>query len=277
MSAGEVPVLSIILPAYNEAANIRKGHLVKLDEACSQLPYQTEVVVVDDGSEDDTADLLEQFAASHPGFSVIRNPHKGKAQAVSTAMLRARADFVLFMDMDIATSLDHIAPFVDVLRSGEAELVIASRELPGAVRLNSPWIRRFLGKGFNLIIRVLLLPGIRDTQCGFKAFRRDVALDLFGRSVVFSPTPELVRGPRVTAFDVELLVLAKRHGYRIKQIPVIWTHTKSKGVRVIGESTKMLREVLSIWRHDCRGGYNPNPPAGEAPQPAPRETKGQIE
>lgn len=277
MPAEQAPVLSIILPAYNEAANVRKGQLEKLDQAVSQLPYKAEVVVVDDGSDDDTADLLEQFSASHACFSVIRNQHKGKAQAVSTAMLRARADFALFMDMDMATSLEHIAPFVDVLRRGEADLVIASRELPGAVRLNSPWVRRFLGKGFNRIIRVLLLPGIRDTQCGFKAFRRDVALDLFGHSVVFSPTPEVVKGPRVTAFDVELLVLARRHGYRVKQMPVTWTHTKSKGVRLFGESIKMLREVLSIWLHDRRGGYNPNPPAGEVPQPATRETKGQIE
>ncbi len=277
MPAEEAPVLSIILPAYNEAANIRNGHMAKLDQILSQLPYQTEVVVVDDGSEDDTAALLEQFAAFHPRFSVIRNPHKGKAQAVSTAVLRARAEFVLFMDMDIATSLDHIAPFVDVLRRGEAELVIASRELPGAVRLHAPWIRRILGKGFNIIIRVLLLPGIRDTQCGFKAFRRDVALDLFGHSVVFSPTPEVVKGPRVTAFDVELLVLAQRHGYRIKQMPVIWTHTKTKGVRLFGESVKMLREVLLIWLHDRRGGYNPDPLAGDMPQPVAPETKGQVE
>lgn len=275
MPPEETPTLSVILPAYNEAANIRSERLERLYQALSLLPYRTEVVLVDDGSDDDTADLLEQFAAGHPGFYVIRNPHKGKAQAVSTGVFRARGTFILFMDMDMATSLDHIAPFVDALKDGEADLVIASRELPGAIRLNSPWIRRTLGKAFNLIIRVLLLPGIRDTQCGFKAFRRDVALDLFEHSVVFSQTPGVVTGPRVTAFDVELLVLARRHGYRIRQMPVTWTHTKTKGVRVLRESSKMLREVLSVWWHDRRGGYNPSPPAIDVPQTAPSRAKSQ--
>jgi hypothetical protein len=118
-----------------------------------------------------------------------------------------------------------------------------------------------------------LLPGIRDTQCGFKAFRRDVARDLFSHSVVFSSTPDAVRGPRVTAFDVELLVLARRHGYRTHQMPVVWIHTKSQGVRVFRESFKMLREVLTIWLYDRRGRYRPSGSRTEAPASVPRETE----
>jgi glycosyltransferase involved in cell wall biosynthesis len=256
-------VLSIVLPAYNEAANIKSDRLERLDTSLGLLGYDVEAVVVDDGSDDDTADLLEEFAAGHARFVVIRNPHKGKAAAVSTGVMRSRGEFILFMDMDLATSLEHIGPFVDELRKGNADLAIASRELPGSVRKNAPLIRRVLGKGFNLIIRVLLLPGIRDTQCGFKAFRREVARDLFSHSVVFSETPEAVTGPRVTAFDVELLVLARRHGYRIEQMPVIWTHTKTKGVRVFRESFKMLREVLTVWLYDRRGRYKPDRVAAE--------------
>ncbi len=271
--AGPSPALSVVLPAYNEAATIRSDRLERLDSVLSRLNFVSEVLIVDDGSEDDTAGLLETFSREHERFTVIRNPHKGKAQAVSTGVLRAQGDFVLFMDMDMATSLDHIEQFVEVLRTGEADLAMASRELPGSVRLHAPWVRRTLGKGFNLIIRALLLPGIRDTQCGFKAFRRDVATDLFNHSVVFSPSPEAVKGPRVTAFDVELLVLARRHGYRIKQMPVVWQHTKTKGVRVFRESFKMLREVLSIWVHDRRGGYKPKSRAGESPTTVSRETK----
>jgi glycosyltransferase involved in cell wall biosynthesis len=268
-----VPVLSVTLPAYNEAGNIRSDRLERLDDSLSALGYASEVILVDDGSEDATADLLEEFAKSHPRFTVVRNPHRGKAQAVSTGVLRSAGEFVLFMDMDLATSLEHIGPFVDELRKGNADLVIASRELAGSVRRHAPLIRRVLGKGFNLIIRVLLLPGIRDTQCGFKAFRRDVARDLFSHSVVFSPTPEAVKGPRVTAFDVELLVMARRHGYRVEQMPVIWTHTKTRGVRVFRESLKMLREVLTIWLYDRRGRYKPRGEVAESRTSVPHETE----
>jgi dolichyl-phosphate beta-glucosyltransferase len=257
LSAERNPLLSVVLPAYNEAANIDSDRLARLDESLTNLGHESEVVVVDDGSEDSTADLLEQFASVHTRFAVLRNSHKGKAQAVRTGVLRARGEYILFMDMDMSTSLDHIGPFIDELRKGNADLVIASRELPGSVRRHAPLIRRVLGKAFNLIIRSLLLPGIRDTQCGFKAFRRDVARDLFSHSVVFAAAAEAVRGPRVTAFDVELLVLARRYGYRIEQMPVVWTHTKTQGVRVFRESLKMLREVLTIWLHDRRGGYKP--------------------
>jgi glycosyltransferase involved in cell wall biosynthesis len=273
MPGERLPVLSVVLPAYNEAANIRSDRLTRLDEGLSGLGYDIEVILVDDGSEDGTADLLEAFARTHPRFDVIRNPHKGKAHAVSTGVLRGRGKFVLFMDMDLATDLSHIGPFVEELQKGKADLVIASRELPGSVRLNAPLIRRVLGKGFNLIIRVLLLPGIRDTQCGFKAFRREVAHDLFAHSVVFSPTPEAVKGPRVTAFDVELLVLARRHGYRVEQMPVVWTHTKTQGVRVFRESFKMLREVLTIWLYDRRGRYRATGSAKENRASVPHETE----
>jgi len=270
----KVPLLSVVLPAYNEVANVRSDRLQRLDESLSALGYESEVLLVDDGSEDATADLLEEFAGSHPRFSVIRNPHKGKAQAVSTGVFRAGGDFVLFMDMDMATALDHIGPFVDALQSGEADLVIASRELPGSARRHSPRTRRVLGKAFSLIVSALLLPGIRDTQCGFKAFRREVARDLFSHSVVFSSRPETVKGARVTAFDVELLVVARRHGYRVKQMPVVWTHTRTGGVRVLPESFKMLREVLTIWLYDRRGRYKPKGVAPDTPSSVPHETEG---
>jgi hypothetical protein len=180
------------------------------------------------------------------------------------------------MDMDMATSLDHIGPFVETLQNGEADLVIASRDLPGSARLNTPRTRRVLAKAFNLIVSALLLPGISDTQCGFKAFHREVARDLFSRSLVFSSSPGTVRGPRVTAFDVELLVLARRRGYRIKQLPVVWTHTRTGGVRVFGESFKMLREVLTIWLYDRRGRYKPDGRAQNSSTPVSHETEGRV-
>jgi dolichyl-phosphate beta-glucosyltransferase len=268
------PLLTVVIPAYNEAANVRSDRLSRLDHSLSLLGYDSEVIVVDDGSEDATADLLEDFAEEHKGFSVVRSAHRGKAEAVSAGVLQARGDFVLFMDMDMATSLDHVGPFVQALQNGEADIVIASRDLPGSARLHAPLSRRFLAKAFNLLVSTLLLPGIRDSQCGFKAFRREVAHDLFSHFLVFSSGQGTVKGPRVTAFDVELLVLARRHGYSLKQMPVIWMHTTTGGVRVFGEPFKMLREVLTIWLYDRRGRYNPNGRAPGTPPPVPNETEG---
>jgi hypothetical protein len=143
---------------------------------------------------------------------------------------------------------------VEALESS-ADVVIASREAKGAVRLASPWSRRFLGKAFNLLIQALLLPGYWDTQCGFKGFRREVAQDLIRSLTVFNDGP-VTSGPRVTAFDVELLVIARERGYRVQQLPVIWRHVSTRRVNLIQESLLMLRELLAVWWARFKGKYS---------------------
>jgi glycosyltransferase involved in cell wall biosynthesis len=252
------PTLSIAMPAYNEAENLSSGQLALLDRYLSEALPNSEVIVVDDGSEDSTAEVVAEFCLDHPRFSLIRNPHHGKAQAVSTGVLAARGKYVLFMDMDMATSIEHIDEFVTALEDGQADIVIASREGRGAVRRNAPWARRFLGKGFNLLVQALILPGIQDTQCGFKAFKREVAQELFGSLVVFNDAEDVV-GPRVTAFDVELLVAARRRGYAIRQQGVTWTHTRTRRVNMLREPWRMLRELLLVWANDRRHRYHRTP------------------
>jgi hypothetical protein len=166
----------------------------------------------------------------------------------------ASGRYVLFMDMDLSTSLEHLGDAVKELDAG-ADIVIGSREAPGAVRIGAPWARRWLGKAFNLLVQLLLLPGLDDTQCGFKAFRADVAKELFGSLVVFGRPNREVRGPRVTAFDVELLVAARKRGHKITQIPVTWRHVDTWRVPA-AESYRMFREVLSVWLNKVRGRYN---------------------
>ncbi len=250
------PLLSIVIPAYNEVDNLRSDRLERLEKYLTNEPYASEVILVDDGSADATADLLTQFSGAHPRFSVMRNSHRGKAHAVTSGVLAARGEYVLFMDIDLATSLEHICEVLTTLQNGEADVVIASREIRGSQRLDAPLPRRLLGKAFNLLVQALLLPGLWDTQCGFKAFPRQVAQELFGSLVVFASSEDVV-GPRVTAFDVELLVAARRRGYRIKEQPVTWRHTKTTGVNILREPFRMLRELLWIWLTDRRGRYRP--------------------
>jgi dolichyl-phosphate beta-glucosyltransferase len=251
---GTAPILSIVIPAYNEAENLTE-RLLALDHYLATKLPDSQVAVVDDGSSDATPQLVEEFCLNHTRFALIRSSHRGKAGAVATGMLAAEGKYAMFMDMDMATSIEHVGEFVAILEEGDADIVAASREAPGAKRLNAPLMRRFLGKGFNLLVQALLLPGVTDTQCGFKAFTRPAARELFGSLIVFDDRKEVV-GPRVTAFDVELLVAARRRGYRIVQRGVIWRHTHTRRVHVVKEPIRMLRQLLSVWFNDRRRRYH---------------------
>jgi dolichyl-phosphate beta-glucosyltransferase len=252
-----IPVLSIVIPAYNEAENLIE-RLVTLDEYLSREVPDTRVAIVDDGSDDATPELVEEFCLTHSRFALIRSPHRGKAGAVATGVLAAEGKYILFMDMDMATSIEHIGEFVRALEESGADILAGSREAPGARRVNAPLVRRFLGKGFNVLVQALLLPGVTDTQCGFKAFTKTAAHDVFGSLIVFDDT-EVVTGPRVTAFDVELLVAARRRGYRIEQRGVIWRHTQTRRVHVVKEPIRMLRQLLAVWINDRRHRYDRRP------------------
>jgi len=248
------PRLSLVIPAYNEASNLQRGILEQVADYLAGQPDPYEVLVVDDGSQDDTVSLVEDFAREHPSFAVLRERHQGKAMAVRAGVRAARGRYVLFADLDLSTPLTYIEPFLELLDGGW-DIVIASREAKGGARLGVPLQRRAMGKVFSLVVRLLLLPGIHDSQCGFKAFRREVAHDLFRGMRVFQAEAGQVRGPRVTAFDVELLLLARKKGYTIREVPVLWRHVETKRVNPVLDSYRMLREVLAIWWNDRRGRY----------------------
>jgi len=255
------PLISIVVPAYNEEEIIRRGVLQEMTGYLASRPYSYEVLVVDDGSEDQTPSLVEAFCQDHPSIRLKRNEHRGKGHSVISGLSAARGRHLMFMDVDLAMSLEHIDELLDALQDS-ADVVIGSRRAKGAVVLNTaPWSRLLMSRAFNLLIQALLLPGCDDTQNGFKGFRRDVAHDLIASLVVFkdSPTPS---GPRLTAFDVELLVIAREHGYRIHQLPVTWRHIDTRRVYLTKEPFLMLREVLSIWWARLRGKYRPRAAVG---------------
>ena len=249
------PFFSLIVPAYNEEENIRRGVLKEITDSLVSHRYASELIVVDDGSKDATASLVEEYVSAYPFVMLVRNEHGGKAQAVRAGVMRARGKHVIFMDMDLSTTVTSIDACLEELARGY-QVVIASRYTRGALREGEPLLRRVAGRVFSLIVRTLVLPDISDSQCGFKGFRREVARDLFDQMRVFAKEGKQARGPRVTAFDVELLLLARKRGYAIKEIPVAWRHVETRRVHLLPESLGMLWEVLQVYFSNLRGRYN---------------------
>ena len=247
------PYLSIIVPAYNEEQRLPKT-LRNITSYVQDSGFAAEVIIVDDGSADDTARVVEEFAASHPIVHLIRNEHMGKACAVQTGMLAAKGRYVLFTDADGATPISEADKLLSLLEQGY-DVAIASREGAGAQRHHEPWHRHVMGRVFNLIVRTLAVPGIQDTQCGFKAFRQGAARDLFGHMQLYAAGSGAVRGAVVTAFDVEILFLAWKWGYKIAQVPVLWYYGAESKVNPIKDSLRNLRDVLRVRWNDVRGRY----------------------
>lgn len=248
------PFLSIVIPAYNEVTNIQAGSLDKVARYLAEQNFSYEVLVVDDGSEDETADLAEAFAQRHAGFQVIRTPHRGKAPAITSGMLAAQGEIVLFSDMDQATPISEATRLLPWFEQGY-DVVIGSR---GTVRRNAPWWRKFMSRG-QIVLRNLILGfrGITDTQCGFKAFRRQVVEPVFNLLSLYElRTDQAIKGATVTSgFDVEVLFVARKLGYRIKEVPVEWDYQRTRRVNLLKDSLRGVYDLLRIRLADLRGAY----------------------
>ncbi len=244
--------LTVVVPAYNEETNIRLGALDKVSLYLGLQSYEWEVIVVNDGSNDNTRKLLEDFIKRNKGFFLINNPHQGKAATVVTGMLAAAGDIVLFSDLDQATPIAELEKVLPWFEKG-FDVVIGSRN---SRREGAPVLRRIMARGFMLLRSLLLgLRGIADTQCGFKAFRREVAHDIFGQLKLYGSQHQVV-GSMVTAgFDIEVLYLAKNQGYRIKEVPVEWHYVETRRVNPFKDSWQGLMDILKIRFNAWRGIY----------------------
>jgi glycosyltransferase involved in cell wall biosynthesis len=248
------PYLSIVIPSYNEERRL-PGTLSKVIAYLQTKGCRAEILVVDDGSSDRTAAVVEELSAANPLFHLIRNEHGGKACAVRTGMLAAAGQFVLFSDADGATPIEEADKLLPRLEEGY-DVAIASREGQDARRFDEPWHRHFMGRVFNLMVQLLALPGIHDTQCGFKAFRREAARDLFGNMQLYGEgASRPVKGALLTGFDVEILFLARKRGYRIVEVPVHWSYGAESKVHPLKDSWRNLRDVLLVRWNDLRGRY----------------------
>lgn len=246
------PYLTIIIPAYNEEPNFDKGLVEEVPKYLEKQDYDYEVLIVNDGSEDKTAELAASFAKKYKNVRVINNPHQGKAETVKTGVAQAKGELILFTDFDQATPIydvERLLPFFP-----EYDIVIGSRQLPGAKREKEPIYRHVMGLGFNMVVQMIAVRGIWDTQAGFKAFKSEVAKELFGELKVYGKGKK-VHGALVTAFDVELLFIAKKRGYKVKEVPIEWHHVATSRVSPIKDTLRMFRDVLKVRMNDIKGFY----------------------
>jgi glycosyltransferase involved in cell wall biosynthesis len=242
--------LSVVVPAYNESAAINAGALESMRAWLDARPFQTELIVADDGSADDTISLSRRTADT-----VLELPHGGKAAALTAGTRAARGEILLLTDMDLATPIEDGSRLLEAMRAG-ADVAIGSR---GIARPGAPLKRYVLSLGQMTLSRLLLGLPFTDTQCGFKAWRRHVLYDVLDQLVVYSPDrPVGIEGAGVTSgFDVECLVVALRLGLDIREIPVSWKHMASRRVRPATEARRGVRDLLRIVEARRKGLYPP--------------------
>ena len=246
--------LSIVIPAFQEESRLPKT-LAALDDFVAAGAGDIEVVLVDDGSEDATVDIMSAWCAERPFARPLLLPHAGKAHAVKTGIMAACRNRVLFMDADLAVPLKEIPKLLRELDRG-ADLAVGSREAHGSRRVGESPLRRFRGRAFNWLVRSLLVKGISDTQCGFKAFTRKAARHIFTRTLLHAAPRPGLKGPSVTAFDVEVLFLAEYSGLQVVEVPVRWTHMRESKVRTLADPLRMTGDVLKIRLNAMTGKYS---------------------
>lgn len=234
-------------------ANLRKGVLEKVHSFLTKKKYSFEVIVVDDGSTDGGVEFIREFVKEHKEFRLLENEHLGKAGAVTAGMLTARGKYRLFTDMDQATPIEEVSKFLPLFEEG-ADVVIGSR---ATRREGSPLIRRFISRSQVILRKTLVgLPQLTDTQCGFKMFRGEVADILFEKVKKIHKGFKTIHGSNVTSgFDIELLYIAEKMGYSIKEVPVQWLYVETRRVNPVTDSIQGVKDLLTIKKNAMNGVY----------------------
>ncbi len=237
------PYLSIIIPAHNEAHRLPLS-LEKIQNFLDKQDYPSEVIVVENGSNDDTITVAMSFMAKMPTLRVFHEEARGKGLAVRRGMLEARGEYRFLCDADLSMPIEQVERFLPV-RLGNVDIAIGSRELAQSRRFNEPAYRHIIGRIFNAMVRWVVLPGIQDSQCGFKCFRGDVASELFNLQTLHG-----------MAFDSEVLFIASQRGYEIQEIAIDWFFDPDSRVRLVKDSLGMAVDLLKIRLNAIRGRYD---------------------
>jgi dolichyl-phosphate beta-glucosyltransferase len=237
-------LMTIIIPAYNEAHRLPQT-LTRVVTFIRSRPETLDVIVVNNNSRDATRAVAEAFALEHPCVQVLDQPVQGKGAAVRKGMLAATGAYAFICDADLAMPIEELPRFFPESLGRDYDIAIGSREVAGAKRYDEPFYRHLMGRIFNFVVRTLAVPGIQDTQCGFKAFRREAAQAIF-------------RAQRIDgfAFDVEVLAIARRWNYGIVEVGIPWYYGPGGSVNPLRDSWRMLREVIRIRRNVRAGSYN---------------------
>ena len=234
--------LSIVIPAHNEENRLPRT-LEQVFAFLETQDYSAEVLVVENGSSDHTLEIAHSFAERHPQLRVLQNNERGKGLAVRLGMLEARGAYRFICDADLSMPIEEVVKFIPPTLS-DFEVAIGSREARGAVRYNEPPYRHWGGRGINLVIRLLILPGLQDTQCGFKCFTAEASERLFRLQTMPG-----------WSFDIELLYLARRANMRIREIPIHWYFGDDSKVSAIRDALNMIRDIFRIHANARRGIY----------------------
>lgn len=252
---------SIVMSAYNESDKI-SSTLNQIVSYMKSFSDSYEVVVVDDGSADATASIVEEVGKQYPSIRLIRNPHKGKGAGIWTGVTNSEGEYIYICDADLSAPISELKKLSVWCKDHDYEVVIASREAQGAKRIHEPLYRHLMGRIFNFFVQLIALPGINDTQCGFKLLQRDAAMRIFDRMRIYGPNSHVLTKPYLGAFDVEVLYIARKLGFKIKEVPITWTYVKTTRLNVFETSLKMLRDVVNVRINDYRGVYNPSNSTG---------------
>ena len=249
------PTYSIVIPAYNEGARLG-ATLEKVLAYLQQQNYDAEVIVVNDGSRDNTAEIVRELARTNPALRLVENPgNRGKGYSVRNGMLNAHGQVILFSDADLSSPIEEMSKLLEALRAG-ADIAIGSRWLRAEMQTQrQPFHRQVFGRVFNLLLRITLGLQFADTQCGFKAFTRRAAQTIF-------PLQRIERW----GFDPEILFLARKFHFKVKEVPVLWGHSGGTRIHPLKDGSRMFLDMLHIRWYDLTGKYDGNP-ATSAPEP----------
>lgn len=236
--------ISIVIPAYNEALRLSSA-LDRVLAFIRQQAWDAEVIVVNDGSRDATADIARSYAQNNQAVRLLQNPgNRGKGYSVRNGILNAHADFILFTDADLSSPIEEAPKLLEALERG-ADIAIGSRWVRSELQTRRQSVaRQVLGRVFNGLLRVLLRLDFKDTQCGFKAFRRGAARAVF-------PLQQI----EGWGFDPEILFLAMRMGFKVEEVPVVWAHDERTRINPLADGSRMVADMLRIRWHSLTGKY----------------------
>lgn len=242
--------LSVVIPAYNEERNLNKGVLDEVSEYLEKSKLDYEVIIVDDGSSDNTREILKKYISKNTHFKLTENTHGGKAIAVLTGMEESKGEIILFIDMDQATPINQWDKFLPIFEEG-FDIVIGSR----SGRKGAPFVRKLSAWGFSILRAIILGLPFSDTQCGFKAFNRK-SIEKIIPKIKKEWGVIHFRGGAVNAgFDVELLYLAKKYGFKIAEVPVEWNYVDTERVQIIKDALAAIYDMIRIRVNDLKGKY----------------------